>query len=528
MTDKLDVDPICVVIGRTRHQMVQLEIQEAAKQGARLIEVRLDFLKKAPDFTRLLANKPCQLVATVRRPVDGGKWDGPEAARLTLLRQAIVGGFDWVDLETDIADSIRRFGPVKRIVSYHNFREVPADLESIHARMCHQDADVVKIAVRAQGFADNLRVLALVRGASKPTVAFCMGDVGFPSRILGARVGAPFTYAAFNKERILAPGMPTFSELKQIYDYGRIDSETRVFGVIGDPVAHSLGPIIHNLAFRKAGVNAVYLPFRVPRDQLAGFLETFQQIPVDGYSVTIPHKEAAAALAVHKDSTVEKTGAANTLIRGKDGFTAYNTDYQGALDALQAALPTFSLPARPGEAQAAPVDSGTAPIGVEPASLNSRVVLVLGAGGVARAVVHALHREGALVTVANRTAERAAALATEVGCRHVEWHARHGVLCEMVINCTSVGMHPEVDDSPLHHSFFKPGLIVFDTVYTPEQTLLLKEARERGCHVLSGVELFVRQAAHQFQLFTGQPAPVDLIRKIIRRILSPITIREDN
>src|SRR6266702_1629083 len=179
---------ICVVIGRTRHKMVQIEIQEAAKRGARLIELRLDFLAKAPDFKRLLTNKPCPIVATVRRPQDGGRWSGTEEARRMMLRQAIVAGFDWVDLETDLAEEIRRFKDVKRIVSYHNMREVPADLEKIHERMCEQDTDVVKIAVRAQQPADNLRVLELLKKPLKPTVAFCMGDLGMPSRILIARL----------------------------------------------------------------------------------------------------------------------------------------------------------------------------------------------------------------------------------------------------------------------------------------------------------------------------------------------------
>jgi 3-dehydroquinate dehydratase/shikimate dehydrogenase len=147
---------------------------------------------------------------------------------------------------------------------------------------------------------------------------------------------------------------------------------------------------------------------------------------------------------------------------------------------------------------------------------------------VARAVAHSLHREGALVTVVNRTSDRAQTLATEIGCRHVEWNARHSVLCDMVVNCTSVGMHPHVDESPLHPSFLKPGLIVFDTVYTPEQTLLVKEARDRGCHVITGVELFIRQAALQFKHFTGRPAPVDLFRKVIRRALSPVTLRDED
>jgi 3-dehydroquinate dehydratase/shikimate dehydrogenase len=488
--------------------MIQIEIQEAAKRGARLIELRLDFLAKSPDLKRLLADKPCPLVATVRRPQDGGRWSGGEEARRMLLRQCIVGGFDWVDLETDVAEDIRRFKDVKRIVSYHNLREVPADLEKIHEHMCHQDADVVKIAVLAQRPADNLRVLDLLKNPARPTVAFCMGDLGMPSRILAAKFGAPFTYGAFNKERGIAPGMLSFEELVHVYHYDQIDAATEVYGVLGDPVGHSLSPLIQNAAFRKLGLNAVYLPFRVPRGDLPVFLKDFDRIPVRGCSVTIPHKETAATLARQQEGSVAVTQAANTLVRLEDGgFHAYNTDIQAARESIGANLP--------------PSPDG------QPSTLQSRTVLILGAGGVARAVAHALQREGALVTLANRTPERAHKLAEEVGCRTVDWGARHNVICELLINCTSVGMHPNVDETPIHHSYLKPGLIVFDTVYTPETTLLVKEARARGCHVLTGVDMFVRQAALQFQLFTGREAPLELMRSLVKRVLSPVAIREE-
>jgi 3-dehydroquinate dehydratase / shikimate dehydrogenase len=502
---------LCVVIGRTRHKMVQIEIQEAAKRGARLIELRLDFLAKAPDFKRILSNKPCPVVATVRRPADGGRWGGTEEARQTLLRQAIVAGFDWVDLETDIADVIRRFRDVKRIISYHNMREVPADLEQIHERICKQDGDVVKLAVRAQQPADNLRVLELIRKATKPTVALCMGDFGTPSRVLAGKYGAPFTYCAFNKERGIAPGIPSFDEMRLVYGYDQVQSDTAVFGVIGDPIAHSLSPLVHNTAFRHLGINAVYVPFRVPREVLPGFLQDFDRVPVEGYSVTIPHKEAAAQSATVRDSSADLTGAANTLLRRTTGDTvaweAFNTDFVGAVDSLRAHL-------------------ANAPEGI-PTSLHSRMILILGAGGAGRAIAFALQREGSLITLSNRTPERARKLADEVGCRWVDWAARHSVNAEIVINCTSVGMHPKVDESPLHPSFLKPGLLVFDTVYTPEQTLLVKEARIRGCLVITGVDFFVRQAALQFRLFTGREPPLELLYKVVKRALSPVSVRED-
>jgi 3-dehydroquinate dehydratase/shikimate dehydrogenase len=523
-----DVDPICVVIGRTRHKMVQAEIKEAAKRGARFIELRLDFLAKAPDFHRLLDDKPCPMVATVRRPIDGGRWSGPEEARRMLLRQAVVAGFDWVDLETDVADAIPRFGKVRRIVSYHHMRETPADLEKIHERMCRQDADVVKLAVRAHQPGDSLRVLALMKDPPKPTLAIAMGDMGFCTRILARKYGAPFTYAAFNKERGIAPGMPSLSELRQIYHYDRIDANTQVYGVIGDPVAHSLSPLVHNNAFRALELNCIYVPFRVPRDAFSTFLKEFGRIPVQGYSVTIPHKEAAAAALKYQDDAVIQTMAANTLVRGPDGWHGYNTDYQGVLDTLRVHLVGERRAEKSPHEHAvmeATADQMRAFLSGSP--LHDKAVLVLGAGGISRAVTHALHRVGALVTITNRTPERGLKLAEEVGCRNVDWAARHSVICDILVNCTSVGMHPNLDESPVHASYLKAGLTVFETVYTPETTLLVKEARERGCRVVTGVDLFVRQAGLQFQHFTGRAAPMELMRKVVKRALSPVAIREE-
>ena len=454
-----DVDPICVVIGRTRHGMMLAEIQEAAKQGAGLIELRLDFLKKAPDFKRLLANKPCPLIATVRRPVDGGKWDGSEDARQTLLRHAIVAGFDWVDLETDIADSIRRFGDVRRIVSYHNFREMPADLEKIHQRRVRQDADVVKVVVIAQQPADNLRVLSLIRKAPKPTVAFCMGDVGFPSRILQAKFGTPFTYAAFNKERLIALGMPSFAEVKQVYHYDKVNADTEVFGVIGDPVGHSLSPLIHNLAFRKIGLNAVYLPFRVPRETLADFLQHLRPGSREGLQRHHPaqgsrrrdrpherrnrraHQGGQHAGARHRGFRRLQhrlSAACSRCSRSSCRSSASNppNQYRGL---------ARRLPPPPRRRLAEPAfnrHGGRGRTGSPGARGRRR-----GPGGGACACT----AEGPPVTLANRTTERSKALAAEVGCRFVEWNARHSVLCDLVINCTSVGMHPNVDETPLHH-----------------------------------------------------------------------------
>jgi 3-dehydroquinate dehydratase/shikimate dehydrogenase len=499
---------ICAVIGRTRHRMMQLEIHEAAKRGAQLIEVRLDYLAKRPEFKRLLDNKPCPIIATIRRPDDGGRWKGSEDERLMLLRQAVVAGFDYIDLEIDTIDKIRRFGAVKRIVSYHNFRDTPADLEDRYKAMCALDADIVKIAVTAQKTSDNLRVLNLLKNATKPTVVLCMGDLGQCTRILNGRQGSPFTYATFNPERTIAPGLIPFKEMKSIYNYESLKPDTRVFGVIGDPVGHSLSPLIHNGAFKHLGMNAVYLPFRVPRGELTPFLQGFQALPIEGLSVTIPHKELAAKFATQKEPSVEKTSAANTLVFQGGVCKASNTDMRAAIESMKVAISKIEGP--------------------DVFPLGKRTVLLLGAGGVARSIAFGLAQEGCQLIIANRTAERALKLAAEVGCRTVDWAARHGVVCDTVVNGTSIGMHPNVDESPLHNSFLRPGMLIFDTIYTPETTLLLREAGERACHTLGGVDMFVRQAGLQFKLFTGQEPPLDVMTKLLRRALSPVNYTKED
>lgn len=505
-------DKVAVVIARTRHKMIQVELQEAVRRGAQFIELRLDFLAKAVEAKRLTPAKQCPWIATLRRHSDGGRWPGSEPERLTVMKQMIVSGaFEWVDLETDVADQVKRFGSVKRIVSYHNMQETPADLEKIYEKMVGQDADVLKLAVMAQSVDDCRRILEIQKNAPKPTVAFCMGDIGFPTRIIGLKFGAPFVYAAFNKERGVAPGLPSLDDFRSTYPVRAIGPNTHVFGLFGDPVAHSYSPVLHNHMYRRLKVDAVYVPIRVPEGQLPTAVKAYNIVPIDGYSVTIPHKEAAAAVAAEVDPTVAQTGAANTLVRREDGsYHAFNTDYLAIVDSLKAHLEERAASNNP--------DDGPVP------AVNQMFALVLGAGGVSRAIAHALAKEGAHVTIAARTYDRATKLAAEVGCKVVDWQARHNVLpCDIIVNGTPVGMHPNTDESPVHHSFLKPGMTVFDTVYSPENTLLIQEARARECHVVTGVDMFVRQAARQIEYFTGAIPPIDQMRVLLRKAMSPVT-----
>ncbi len=495
---------ICVSIGRTRHKMMVLEHQALAQRGAELVELRLDYLSHIPDLGRLLKESPTPVVITIRRAEDKGRWRDSEEQRQTLLRQAIVQGVAYVDLEMDVAPLIRRYGTTKRIISYHNFNETPHDLAEIHARMTKLDPDIIKIVTMANAPGDMVRMLQLVKHASVPTAGFCMGELGLASRVLCGKFGSPLTYATFNKDRELAPGQLSFDEMKYLYRYDQINADTKIFAVIGDPLSHSLSPLIHNAAFRKLGLNAVYVPFRIPKDKLLPTLNDFEWFDVRGYSVTIPHKEAVIEKAQHVSPSVQTLQAANTLWKNANGqWQATNTDYLAALQTLAIGL------------------------GAEPENhtvLSGRKVLMLGAGGVAKAIGAGVVENGGILQIASRTHARAKELAEKIGCQHCLWENRGAMFVDVLINCTPVGMHPNVDDSPFADNWLRDGMLVFDTVYNPENTLLLKQARQREAKTVSGLEMFVRQAAAQFELFTGQPAPLETMREVLRRHLSPVRI----
>lgn len=495
---------ICVSIGRTRHSAFVQEHRNLAEQGAKLIELRVDWLRNMPNLAQLITNRPTPVIVTCRRKEDRGRWLGTEETRQALLREAIVAGVEYVDLEMDIAKSIRRFGTTKRIVSYHNFDETPLDLDAIHRQMQQLDPDIIKIVTMANTPGDVTRMLQLVSESRIPTAGFCMGELGVPSRILCGKYGSPFTYATFSRDRELAPGQIPFEDMRDIYHYDDINAETTVFGVVGDPIGHSMSPLIHNAALRAAGINAVYIPFRIPSGTLAQSLNDMNWLQLRGLSVTIPHKEAAAALAQHCNTITQAVGAANTLVRNEvGGWDASNTDYEAILESVLLGLD---------------------PQNPDPVKLMGQKVLLLGAGGAARAAAMAMARNGAVVTISSRTHKRATALAAEMGCQHCSWENRGSVDPNIVINCTPVGMHPNVDESPIPANWLMPGMLVFDTVYNPENTLLLKYAKQRECRIVTGIEMFVRQAARQFDKFTGQPASLDLMRATLRQAISPVRI----
>ena len=452
------------------------------------MELRLDCLQRTVQVKRLLAERPCPVIATCRRKQDGGHWERTEEERLTVLRTAIAEGVDYVDLEDDIAESIPRFGSTRRIISFHDFKRTPDDLQGLHSYLADLDADVVKIATLASHPNDNLRMLELVRSSSIPTVGLCMGEIGTPSRVLAGQFGAAFTFAPFNPEKILAPGQIPWRQLREIYRYDAITPSTKVYGVIADPVGHSLSPVVHNAACAAAGIDAVYLPFLIPKGHLGDLLKNSQRWPLAGLSVTIPHKENVVGFASSQGDLVEEIGAANTI--SFDGETkamkVFNTDVTAAVAAIQDSL--------------AAQDVGFG------GRLGLKTALILGAGGAARAIAFGLRKQGVEVTI-TPVRQAVPALAELVVVRWLTGQGDTELPYDCVVNATPIGMHPKVNETPFEAKYLRPYMVVFDTVYNPENTLLVKEAQDVGCKIVTGVEMFVRQAAEQFKIWHGKEPP---------------------
>ena len=494
---------ICVSIGRGRHRHMIAEYRHLAEQGAKLVELRLDYISGDVDVRRLIADRPCAVVIACRRPADGGKWTGSEQQRQLLLRTAIAEGADYVDLEDDIAAGIPRFGASKRIVSFHDFRKTPDNLDEIHRRLSQCDPDIVKISTMVNHTSDNVRILDMVRKAKVPTIGLGMGDIGVPTRILAGKFGAAHTYATFQAERALAPGQLSFEHMTQVYRYDQINAETEVYGVVADPIGHSLSPFVHNAAFAHLGLNKVYVPFRVPREDLGQFMDDAEFLNIRGLSVTIPHKEEVIKKLSEVDAAVNGIGAANTVVLNGSHRAGHNTDYHAAMSSLEEAMGLSSAGEKP---------------------LTGKTALVMGCGGAGMAITYGLIRRGAHVLVSDIAPRKAEALAMRFKCLAVDWADRHKVNPDILVNSTPVGMHPNVDETPYEKHHLRPSMVVFDVVYNPENTLLIKDARSRNCTVVTGIEMFVRQACLQFKFFTGQDGPADLMRDVIRGAIGAVKL----
>ncbi len=492
---------ICIPITATTQGAILADMTAAAKV-ADLVELRLDFAR-GYDLKALIESRPCPVIVTNRPVREGGKFEGPEAERLAVLQQAIALGAEYVDVELDSVETIRRGGRTQLIVSHHDFEKTPADLAEIHGHIVRSGADIAKVACMASDIRDTLRLFDLLRNTRHETIALCMGEAGAISRILGRKFRNFLTFASLRQGAESAPGQITADDLTSLYHYKQIGPDTAIYGVIANPVAHSMSPAILNAAFEAAGLDAVYLPMKVTGDVVA-FVEAFKAIDVQGYSVTLPHKEAIIAAMDEVDGIVKATGALNTVVNRDGKLFGANTDVPGVMRALEEAI-EFAEPQR---AQR----NGSV--------LAEKRVLLLGAGGAARALVYGLKERGAEVTIANRTHARAVKLADALGCAVIPLDRIAEVEADILINTTSVGMHQKIDATPAPRAALRPGMIVFDAVYNPPETRLLRDAQEVGCIPVSGIAWFVNQAALQFETWTHLPAPREVMDGALRKRLA--------
>ncbi len=456
-----------------------------------VVEWRLDSLDDPQSALPRLAERPGPTIVTCRLSEDGGKWRHSEALRRECLRAAVAAGVEFVDLEAPLVEEFPRQGSTRRIVSLHDFETTPDDLPGLVARLA-AGADIVKLATTARNLSDTLRVLELKAPQGVPLIKLAMGERGLATRLLAPMFGSLWSYGCPSGGPPPAPGQVDIATMLGRYRYRSISPATRVFAVIGDPIAHSLSPLIHNAGFAARGLDdRVYIPLRVTAHELPWLLAEHRRWGLAGLSVTIPHKEAILEAAAIVDPLAKRAGAGNTLLFDPLGTRALNTDVPAAISSLTDQL--------------------------GPDGLAGRTVLLLGAGGVCRGIAAGLLDHGAHVLVTGRTPSRAKALAQDLGCEALDWERRVQVDYDVLINGTPVGMSPQVDASPMPPEALRPEAVVFDTIYNPEHTRLLREAGERGCRTITGVAMFLRQAELQFQEFTGQAPPSAVLRQAFRQ-----------
>ena len=503
------VKMICVTIACGSHTRMITEHQRLAEEGIKLVELRLDFLRRDPDLNRLIPSRPTATLVTARRQQDGGLWRESEEKRLTLLRTAITAEPEFVDLEVDIADKIPPFGKTRRIISYHNIETMPENLAGLHREMSAKKPYFIKIAVSPKTVEEMYRFLNFIRQKNDEArklgengvrvIGICMGEIGKAARILAKRFGMPYTYATFSEDRIIAPGMLVYRDLLDLYHYEQLDQETAVYGIIGNPLEHSLSPLVHNRSFEEQNINAVYVPFQIDDSCIADLLHLAPEFGLQGISVTIPHKVTVTNHLTKIDPAVERIGACNTVVFRHGVRIGYNTDYIAAVASIEIALGGSSSD--------------------DVSILRNKSALVLGSGGAGKALGYGLVHRDAMVTVTDINAECAVELAKHLGCEYIKWDMRESIQPDILVNCTPIGMYPNVDETPYHKSVLRSSMLIFDAVYNPEHTLLIKSAQERGCKVVTGIEMFVGQACYQFKLFTGQKTSASKMRTLLKEAI---------
>jgi 3-dehydroquinate dehydratase/shikimate dehydrogenase len=490
---------LCVPLaGASASEMV--EKAESLVRDNPFLEFRLDYLKSPgvalPHIRRFLTLHPGVVaIATCRRAVNGGKFRGSLASEIDVLTKAAANGFQLIDVELQTAAAIkpaeleRLRSSASMILSFHDFRGT-RNLEKTFVRMQLFPADFYKLATTATTLSDNVLLMKFLEQTrnTHSVIGVCMGEQGIISRVLALRAGSVWTFAAASPGEETAPGMITAKALRDIYRIEQVDAATKVYGVAGDPVAYSLSPQMMNAAFRRENVNSVYLPLHAK--SLSDLLKCVHEIPIHGLSVTMPYKEEMVQHLDNSDALTQKTGACNTVVRAQGGkLYGFNTDVAGIVQPLEQRM-----------------------------NLSEAKVLVLGAGGAARAAVFGLRARGAEVFILNRTPAPAQKLARQAKAKSIKRADLKKLSFDVIINATPVGMGND-KVSPLNEKEIK-AKYVLDMVYTDAETRFVRLARAQGAQVIPGWEMFVYQGARQFEIWTGKPAPLSEMQNEVQSALA--------
>lgn len=497
---------ICVsVCAETVDEFIE-KIEQAAEVGD-LIELRFDCLMEPLDAKILGAiNKTGKsfngiLLATFRPKFEGGKVDLTRKEREEFWINSHVFEFaDWADLEKDISEEkINRFWgkAFKKIVkSHHNFTEQDENLNKIFETLTSNKEDIAKIAVKTNEIADSLAVWKLLgkaKSENKELIPIAMGEAGKWTRILGLAFGSPITYASLEDGHETAPGQISAKDMIDVYRVKELNEQTEIYGVVGNPVSHSLSPYMHNASFKHHDLNAVYIPFEVrDLDEFIKRMVKPETREIDwnlrGFSVTIPHKEAIIKHLDFIDEDAKKIGAVNTvkIVDGK--LHGFNTDADG-----------FIAPLKNAYGDLANVNAG-----------------IIGNGGAARACVHALKKERANVSIFARNMEKAENLAEEfdVDLKDISTLSSEQKTLDIIINTTPLGMIGELEnDSPTTFDQLKHLQLAYDLVYNPIETVFLRDAKKANIKTISGIEMFVAQGIKQFELWTELEAHAEHMKE---------------
>jgi 3-dehydroquinate dehydratase / shikimate dehydrogenase len=462
-------------------------------RDADAFEFRCDLIRD-PHLDALLraTKKPC--IVTYRPEWEGGEYKGPERDRLLSLQEALNAGADYVDIELR---AFRQFVSLahpdlkKLIVSHHMAKITAVQASRLYRRLHKTGAGIIKMAYVADDAWQMIHAADFLRCARRDhrkAIAIAMGEHGEASRILYRVLGGWGTFAASGTGAGSAPGQLTVRTMKSLYRSDRLNRSTRVFGVVGNPVRHSRGIFLHNAVFHRARLNAVYCNF--PVVDLGRFMTSLAR-RFHGFSVTVPHKEAMMR-HVHKITPrVKAIGALNTIVRRKQEWFGENTDAGAALDAIE-----------------------------ERTRVRGKRVLIVGAGGTARALVYETVIRGGGVTITNRTPGRARRLAREFGAVAIPFDEIRLQEYDIVMHATSVGMWPNINHDPLA-DLNMSGLVVFDAIFNPPMTAMLHHAERDGASVVSGIEMFLRQAVGQDALYVRVRPELRFLRRVLQQHLSP-------